>query len=83
MVVYESMKDSRVGWLGEIPSSWGTRLLKHIFSIKKDIANESGHTVLSVTQRGIVPKNMSDKGQFAKDYSHYQLVSAGEFVMNP
>lgn len=82
MAVYESMKDSRVGWLGKIPSSWGTILVKHIFSIKKNIAKESGHTVLSVTQRGIIPKNMTDKGQFAKDYSHYQLVSSGEFVMN-
>lgn len=82
MAVYESMKDSRVGWLGKIPSSWRTMLVKHIFSIKKNIANESGHTVLSVTQRGIIPKNMTDKGQFAKDYSHYQLVSSGEFVMN-
>ena len=82
MNTYEIMKDSRTKWLGYIPSTWGTRLLKYAFSIQKDIAGETGHTVLSVTQHGIVPKKMYDKGQFAKDYSNYQLVHIGDFVMN-
>lgn len=77
-----AMKDSGIQWLGDIPESWGTLRLKRIFSIKKDIAGEEGHTVLSVTQRGIRPKVMSEKGQFAQDYSKYQLVYKGEFVMN-
>lgn len=82
IIHYEKMKPSREPWLGDIPESWGTLRLKRIFSIKKDIAGEEGHTVLSVTQRGIRPKVMSEKGQFAQDYSKYQLVYKGEFVMN-
>ena len=69
-------------WLGEIPEDWDKRRLKYIFSIKKDIAGEEGYTVLSVTQKGIVPKKMDEKGQFASDYSKYQLVNKGDFVMN-
>lgn len=69
-------------WLGELPSDWEKRKLKYIFSIKKEIAGEEGYTVLSVTQQGIVPKNMDAKGQFAADYSKYQLVNKGDFVMN-
>lgn len=53
-----------------------------MFSIKKNIAGETGHQVLSVTQKGIVPKNMTERGQFSLDYSKYQLVEAGDFVMN-
>lgn len=79
---YGEMKPSREKWLGEIPASWKTFRLKHIFSIKKDIAGEEGHIVLSVTQKGIRPKAMSEKGQFAQDYSKYQLVNHGDFVMN-
>lgn len=75
-------QDPLNAWLGEIPADWDTRRLKYIFSIKKDIAGEEGHTVLSVTQRGIVPKKMDEKGQFAADYSNYQLVNIGDFVMN-
>ncbi len=77
-----TMKQTREQWLGDIPASWGALRLKRIFSIKKDIAGEEGHTVLSVTQKGIRPKSMSEKGQFAQDYSKYQLVKNGDFVMN-
>lgn len=80
--VQRIMKQTREQWLGDIPASWGALRLKRIFSIKKDIAGEEGHTVLSVTQKGIRPKSMSEKGQFAQDYSKYQLVKNGDFVMN-
>lgn len=79
---YADMKPSNEPWMGDIPKDWGLRRLKYIFNVKKVIAGESGHTVLSVTQNGIRPKNMTDKGQFAQDYSKYQLVSTGDFVMN-
>lgn len=76
------MENPLNAWLGELPTEWETKRLKYIFMIKKDIAGEEGHTVLSVTQRGIVPKKMDAKGQFAADYSKYQLVNKGDFVMN-
>lgn len=69
-------------WIGNIPATWQTNKLKYLFHIKKDIAGEEGYTVLSVTQQGIIPKKMDAKGQFASDYSKYQLVNPGEFVMN-
>lgn len=76
------MKQSGIDWIGEIPDDWKIIRLKHIFQIKKDIAGKEGFTVLSVTQTGIRPKDMSSKGQFALDYSKYQLVKSGEFIMN-
>ena len=76
------MKDSGIYWMDKIPTKWGLKRLKYIFAIKKDIAGELGHTVLAITQQGIKPKNMSDKGQFALDYSKYQLVVPGDFAMN-
>ena len=79
---YTEMKDSGIEWLGKIPNNWRTIRVKYAFRIKKEIAGELGHTVLSVTQRGIKPKDMSEKGQFSLDYSKYQLVSSGDFIMN-
>lgn len=76
------MKDSGIYWIGKTPTKWGLKRLKYIFAIKKDIAGELGHTVLAITQQGVKPKNMSDKGQFALDYSKYQLVNPGDFAMN-
>jgi len=79
---YTEMKESGIEWLGKIPNNWCTIRVKYAFRIKKVIAGELGHTVLSVTQRGIKPKDMSEKGQFSLDYSKYQLVDSGDFIMN-
>ena len=70
-------------WFSEIPSNWEMRKLKYLFSIKKNIAGKEGYTVLSITQKGIVPKNISkNEGQLAQDYSNYQLLEIGDFAMN-
>lgn len=77
------MKDSDSVWFGVIPAEWDMQKIKYIFTIKKRIAGEEGHTVLSITQRGIVPKDLSkNEGQLAENYSNYQLVYTGDFAMN-
>ena len=68
------LKDSQSIWFGQIPSDWNMRKIKYIFKIQKDIAGEEGHTVLSITQKGIKPKDLSkNEGQLAENYSNYQL----------
>ena len=77
------MKDSQSIWFGQIPRVWEMRKIKYIFKIQKDIAGEEGHTVLSITQKGIKPKDLSkNEGQLAENYSNYQLVHIGDFAMN-
>lgn len=77
------MKDSDADWIGEIPYHWETTKLKYIFSIKKDISNELGYDILSVTQGGIKIKDISkNEGQISADYSKYQLVDIDDFIMN-
>lgn len=77
------LKDSGSIWFGNIPVNWEMKRLKYVFHIQKDIAGEEGHTVLSITQRGIVPKDFSNnEGQFANSYANYQLVHIGDFAMN-
>ncbi|MFC5193756.1 restriction endonuclease subunit S [Bizionia hallyeonensis] len=77
------MKDSGIEWLGEIPKHWAAKRLKFIFKIQKRIAGELGYDILSVTQRGLKVKDISNyKGQFSMDYSKYQIVNEGDFVMN-
>lgn len=77
------MKDSGSVWFGEVPADWDVKKLKFVFYIKKDIAGKEGYDVLSITQRGIVVKNINkNEGQLAADYSNYQLVNIGDFAMN-
>jgi len=80
---YPEYKDSEVAWLGQVPSHWTTKRLKHLFEIRKRIAGEEGHAVLSITQRGIKVKDLeSNDGQLSMDYSKYQFVEPGDFAMN-
>lgn len=77
------MKDSGSIWFGNIPVDWDMKKNKYLFHIKKDIAGQEGYTVLSITQKGIVPKDLSkNEGQLAENYSHYQLVNPGDYAMN-
>jgi Restriction endonuclease S subunits len=77
------MKDSGIDWIGEIPKHWEVKRLKYVFRILKRIANELGHEVLSITQKGIRVKDITTgEGQLAMDYSKYQLAYKGDFAMN-
>ncbi|WP_218690455.1 restriction endonuclease subunit S [Psychrobacter sp. BF1] len=77
------MKDSGVEWLGAVPAHWEVKRFKTIFKIRKRIAGELGHDVLSITQKGIKVKDIeSGEGQLSMDYSKYQLVSKGDYAMN-
>lgn len=73
---------TKATWMGTIPENWISCPLKYVFEIQKRIAGKEGYTVLSITQSGIKPKNMSAQGQYAQDYSNYQLVYPGDFAMN-
>jgi len=77
------MKNSGVEWIGEIPSGWSVVSLKYLFKIIKRISGELGYDVLSVTQKGLKVKDLDNfQGQHSMDYSKYQLVYNGDFVMN-
>lgn len=80
---YPAYKDSGLSWLGNVPGAWNVLRGRNLFEIKKRIAGELGHPVLSVTQAGLRVKDVhSGEGQVSQDYSKYQIVKPGEFVMN-
>lgn len=77
------MKDSGVAWIGAVPSDYRTASIGSLFTIKKDIIGREPETVLSITQTGIRPKDLSsNEGQNASSYTHYQIVNVGDFAMN-
>lgn len=80
---YENYKVSGVEWLGDVPSGWSVKRVKHLFEIKKRISGDKGYEVLSITQQGIKVKDIeSGDGQLSMDYSKYQFVEIGDFAMN-
>lgn len=84
MAVYELMKDSKLPWIGAIPSHW------HIIRIKELMQNvsEKNHpnaTVLSLYREyGILPKDSRDDNHnvTSLDTASYKFVRVGELVIN-
>ena len=50
---YSEYQSSGISWAGETPSHWQIKRFKNIFQIRKRIAGELGHDILSITQKGI------------------------------
>lgn len=75
--------DSEVDWIGLMPESWTTIPGRHLFEVVKRIEPGFSDRVLSITQKGIVPKDLSSHfGQLAESYDLYQRVDAGDYAMN-
>ena len=83
MEAYSEYKDSDVPWIGEIPTDWAVEKTKYQFEIRKRQVKHDEQTILSITQEGIRPKDVShNEGQMAKTYDGYQEVHSGDFAMN-
>ena len=81
---YESYKDSRIAWLGEIPNHWDLIRTKYLFSerVQKGFPNEP---LLAATQsQGVVRKTDYDSRtvEATKDFHLLKLVKQGDFVIS-
>lgn len=79
---YREYKDSGVKWLGEIPSHWEVFRNKDIFhECKKSVGkNSNNYTLLSLSKKGVVIRNMDDGGKFPAEFDTYKVVEPGDFI---
>jgi len=77
---YSSYKDSGVGWLGEIPSSWSLTRLGTRFEERKNKVSDKDFPPLSVTKNGTIPQ--LDSAAKSNDGDNRKLVKTGDFVIN-
>lgn len=80
---YNEYNDSGIQWVGEIPSHWKVKKLKHNFIIKKEKSYEKDPTILSLTLNGIKIRDISNNdGQIASSYEGYIKIKKGDIVLN-
>lgn len=79
---YKEYKDSGAKWLGEIPSHWEIFRNKDIFHERKYAVgkNSGNYTLLSLTKRGVIIRNMDDGGKFPTEFDTYKVVEPDDFV---
>ena len=81
---YSAMKDSGVGWLGDMPEHWEVRrgkALFHCVDVRSSTGEEELLTVSS--EHGVVPRSSATVTMFkAESYVGYKLCWPGDLVIN-
>jgi type I restriction enzyme M protein len=81
-------RDERLGrpgaeWLGPIPEHWELKPNRSLLRLRKQLvgANSKNFTLLSLTLRGLVPRDMDNpEGKWPADFATYQVVEPGDLV---
>lgn len=78
-----TMKDSKVPWLYEIPSSWSVERVKDGFYLKKSKAYQLSPVILSLARDGVKIRDIStNEGQIAASYYEYNKVDIDDMLLN-
>lgn len=83
MKKYDSYKESKVQWVGQIPSHWEERKAKYVFSFKKNVVGErcNEYDLLSLTLQGVIKRDLENPtGKFPSSFNTYQEVNSGDFI---
>ena len=79
MRAYSDYQMINLPWLKQIPSHWEIRRNKNIFTeMKAEVGERSSeYTLLSLTLKGIIPRDMEAGGKFPSDFGKYKIVKKG------
>lgn len=83
MVEYDDYKEINLPWLKKIPSNWDIERNKQFLHESKETVGDksSEYTLLSLTLRGIVVRDLSDnKGKFPASFDTYKVVEPGDMA---
>ena len=77
---YEEYKETNIGWLGKIPSTWTISRVGKFFTERSEKVDDVTYPPLSVTMSGIVDQ-LSDVAK-SDDGGNRKLVRKNDFVIN-
>ena len=82
----QTMKDTKIKWLGEIPDSWQLKKIKYVLQERIEKNNPVRTTyILSLTaKQGVIPYDEKEGGgnKPKEDVSAYRLAYPGDIFMN-
>lgn len=83
MIKYQEYKEINLPWLKIIPANWDIKRNKQfLHERKKIVGNKSSeYTLLSLTLRGIVVRDLSEnKGKIPASFDNYKIVEPGNIA---
>jgi len=80
---YPEYKDSGVEWLEGLPKHWEVKRTKAMFGLARDLVGKKSkdYQLLSLTLRGVVPRDISDGGgKIPAEFDTYQKVAPKDLI---
>ena len=80
---YANYKESGLPWLDTVPKHWDVAPNRALMRDQREVvgARASGYTLLSLTLRGVIARDMvNPKGKFPAQFSTYKVVKPDDFV---
>lgn len=76
---YSRYQEIGLPWLQKIPAHWEIRRNKNVFIEQKEEVgeNSSAYTLLSLTLRGIIPRDVDGGGKFPSSFDKYKVIKKG------
>lgn len=82
MAEYNSYIDSRIPYVGAIPSHWQTVPNKRVMHKEKRICDSyAGQDIISLTMQGAIVRDLGAGGKMPATFDGYQYVYPGELLM--
>lgn len=82
----QTMKDTKIKWLGEIPDSWQLKKIKYVLQerIEKNNPVRTSYILSLTAKQGVIPYDEKEGGgnKPKEDVSAYRLAYPGDIVMN-
>lgn len=78
------MKDSGIGWIGEIPEHWKMRKIKYVFTERSEKGYPEEPVLCSTQKYGVIPQSMYKNRVVVvnKGLEGLKLVKEGDFVIS-
>ncbi len=80
---YAEYKDSVLPWIDTVPKHWDMAPNRALMRDQREVvgARSSGYTLLSLTLRGVIARDMvNPKGKFPAQFNSYKVVKPDDFV---
>lgn len=76
------MKDSGIDWVGNMPKHWKKMPNKYLMYKEKKICPVyNGESILSLTMKGVVVRDLDAGGKMPTSFDGYQQIEAGNLLM--
>lgn len=76
-----AMRHSGIPWIGEIPETWKVKPHKRVMHKEKEIKEQyEGESILSLTMRGVIVRDLDAGGKMPTSFDGYQLVYPNELL---